>query len=82
MNLERLLESVGKQIFIKYYDYFQNIEKYSKLYGIDKERFIISSDAHYLTDMRDKENSFSIDDGLRDDEVRRLIFEILRRASK
>lgn len=31
MNLERLLESVGKQIFIKYYDYFQNIEKYSNL---------------------------------------------------
>ena len=60
----------------------ENIEKYSKLYGIDKERFIISSDAHYLTDMRDKENCFSIDDGLRDDEVRRLIFEILRRASK
>ena len=58
----------------------ENVEKYSKLYGIQPERFIISSDAHYLTDMRDKENYFEIDDELQDpDAIRSRLFEILRR---
>ena len=40
----------------------ENIDIYSKKYGIDKNRFIVSSDAHYLTDLRDKEFYFELDD--------------------
>ncbi len=40
----------------------ENIEKYSSKYGIPKERFIISSDAHILTNMREHENYFDLDD--------------------
>ena len=58
----------------------ENVETYSEKFGIDKERFIISSDAHYLTSMRDKENYFDIDDEPYSSAlVRRKIFEILRR---
>ena len=58
----------------------ENAEIYSKKYGIDKERFIISSDAHYLTSMRDRENYFDIDDEPYSSAlVRHKIFEILRR---
>ena len=58
----------------------ENIPAYSEKYGIDKDRFIISSDAHYLTSMRDKENYFDIDDEPYSSAlVRRRLFEILRR---
>ena len=57
----------------------ENIPSYSDKYGIDKDRFIISSDAHYLTSMRDKENYFDIDDEPYSSAlVRRRLFEILR----
>ncbi len=57
-----------------------NIEEYSTLYGIASDRFIISSDAHYLTDMRDKENYFEIEDKLQDhDTIRQRLFQLLRR---
>ena len=39
-----------------------NIPEFSEKYGIAKEHFIISSDAHYLTDMRDNEFYFELDD--------------------
>ena len=39
-----------------------NIPEFSERYGISKERFIVSSDAHYLTDMRDKEFYFELED--------------------
>ena len=54
------------------------IEKFSKEYSIDKDRFIVSSDAHYLTDMRDKENFFTLSSEKRDDIVAEL-FELFRR---
>ena len=54
------------------------IERISNEYSIDKERFIVSSDAHYLTDMRDKENFFTLSSGNRDDIVAEL-FEFFRR---
>ena len=54
------------------------IEKISNEYSIDKERFIVSSDAHYLTDMRDKENFFTLSSENRDDIVAEL-FEFFRR---
>lgn len=60
-----------------------NIDEYSVLYGIPAERFIISSDAHYLTDMRDKENYFEIEDEPQDTSlIRSRLFEILRRQGK
>ena len=36
--------------------------EYVKKYSLEDKRVIISSDAHYLTDMRDKENYFELDD--------------------
>ena len=60
-----------------------SVEEYSRIYGISPERFIISSDAHYLTDMRDKENYFEIEDELSDASIiRSRLFEILRRRRK
>lgn len=58
----------------------EKVGYYSKRYGIPAERFIISSDAHHLTDMRDKEFYFDLDTADDSpDEVRRKLFELLRR---
>ena len=56
-----------------------NLEKYSELYGIPRDRFIISSDSHYLTDMRDKENYFELEDLQDPSAIRSRLFEQLRR---
>lgn len=57
----------------------EKIDEYSERYSIPKERFIVSSDAHYLTDMRDRQNYFEISDEPSGDEViRHRLFEILR----
>lgn len=67
------------------FDYYElhdlsKLAEYSSRYGIPEDRFIISSDAHRLTDLRDKENYLVLPDGLKtDDEIRDEIFEILRR---
>lgn len=56
------------------------LEEFSRLYDIPKDRFIISSDAHYLTDMRDKENFFDLDDEPYSSAlVRHRLFELLKR---
>ncbi len=48
-------------------------------YGLDTERFIISSDAHYLSDMRDAESFFLLDAERSDSlAVRRELFRLLR----
>ena len=58
----------------------KNIEEYSERYSIPKDRFIISSDAHYLTDMRDGECFFEIECDEHDEEtIRHELFEYLRR---
>lgn len=57
----------------------EKVAEYSERYGIPKERFIISSDAHHLTDMRDKEFYFDLDtENDAPDEVRRKLFTLLR----
>lgn len=67
------------------FDYYELHDKsklfeYSSRYNISKDRFLISSDAHRLTDLQDNENYLEIDDGLySDDEIRAQIFSILRR---
>ena len=66
------------------FDYFELhdgslIEEYSKKHGIDKDRFIVSSDAHYLTSFRDKENFFELDCERNPNTVRKKLFELLRK---
>lgn len=63
--------------FFELHDGFK-LNEYSKAYGIDKSRFIISSDAHLLTSIKDKENYFELDCERDPDEVRKKLFEILR----
>lgn len=68
------------------FDYFElhsgeRIDEFSEKYGIAKERFIISSDAHYLTDLRDKEFYFELDDEpYSSARVRSELFKVLRRS--
>ncbi len=53
-------------------------DEYSEKYGIDKNRFIISSDAHLLTSIKDKENYFELDCEREPSVVRKKLFELLR----
>ncbi len=54
--------------------------EYSKKHGIPEDRFVISSDAHQLTSMRDKEFFFDLEtDSDSPEEVRRMLFEMFRR---
>ena len=56
------------------------IDEFSAQYNIPKDRFIISSDAHYLTDMRDKEYFIDLDDEPYSSSlVRKRLFEYLKR---
>jgi len=58
-------------------------DEYSRRYGIPKENIIISSDAHNLPDIRDKENYFVLDAERGDHEtVRKRLFELLRGGNK
>lgn len=53
--------------------------EYVKKYSLEDKRVIISSDAHYLTDMRDKENYFELDDEPYSSAlVRSNLFKLLR----
>ena len=55
-------------------------EEFASRYGIDKDRFIISSDAHYLEGLKDKENFLMLDCAGDDEKaVRKALFELLRR---
>ena len=57
----------------------EKIKEYSEKYGIPRERFIVSSDAHTLGDVSDSENFFLIkDEPYSSDLVRRRLFELLR----
>lgn len=40
----------------------ERVEEYIKKYSLEDKMVIISSDAHYLENMRDKENYFELDD--------------------
>ncbi len=54
-------------------------EEFSKTYGISADRFIIDSDAHYLTDMRDKEAFFELAENDNPEIIRKSLFEFLKR---
>jgi len=53
-------------------------EKYAEEFSLRDMKVIISSDAHYLGDIRDGENYFEFNDGLSPEELRRAIFSYLR----
>ena len=58
----------------------ENVSEYVKKYSLGDKTVIISSDAHILTDMRERENYFEIDDEPYSSEsVRHNLFEILRK---
>ena len=57
----------------------EKISDFSEKYSLSKKRIVISSDAHYLTDIRDGENYFDLDAKKTDEaEVRRQLFKLLR----
>ena len=55
------------------------IPEYERKFSLDGKVKVISSDAHYLTDIKDKENFFEIDDEpYSSAKVRKALFSILR----
>ena len=57
----------------------ENIDEYKEKYLLEDKKIIVSSDAHILTSMRDKENYFFLDDEpYSSSNVRNRLFEYLR----
>ncbi len=57
----------------------ENIEEYKAKYSIDDKMILVGSDAHYLTDLREENPYFEIDDEPYSSElVRKKLFERLR----
>jgi len=57
----------------------ENIPEYKEKYGLDDKKIIVCSDSHYLTDMRDENSYFMIDDEPYSSAlVRKKVFEYLR----
>ncbi len=55
-----------------------NVDEYKAKYLLENRQLIISSDAHSLTQMRDKENSFELDcEPISDELVRKHLFQKL-----
>lgn len=63
---------------VEFHD-IKNIDEYVKKYGLEDKKCVVSSDAHYLTDMRDENCYFLIDDEPYSSAlVRKRVFEYLR----
>lgn len=58
----------------------ENITAYKEKYAISDKLIVISSDSHYLTDIKDKENYFEIDQSYSDEEISRFIVNLLRKG--
>ena len=56
----------------------RNIEYYVENYALGNKIPIVSSDAHYLSDIRDGENYFEFDDGANENQVREALIKLLR----
>lgn len=55
------------------------ISEYTELLGLGDKTIVISSDAHYLTDINDKKYFFELEcDGSSPDEVRAALFKLLK----
>ena len=58
----------------------EKIGEYVEKYALYDKKVIVSSDAHYLTDMREENNYFELDDEpYSSDKVRHELFEFLKR---
>lgn len=58
----------------------EKIDEYVEKYALYDKKVIVSSDAHYLTDMREENNYFELDDEpYSSDKVRHELFEFLKR---
>ena len=79
-----VLGSLPEDIPFDYYELHDSamIEEYSKRFGISRSRFIVSSDAHYLTEFRDKECYFELEDNEDQKEIIKQLFDVLRRPRK
>ncbi len=80
-SITAVLGTVPNDIGFKFYELHENenASGASEKYNLDKTRFIISSDAHCLTDMRDAENFFLLEaDKSEPNSVRRELFHHLR----
>lgn len=55
------------------------IEEFSLKYGIAADRFIIDSDSHYLTDIRDKNFFFELEESDDHEMIRKKLFDYLKR---
>ncbi len=55
-----------------------NIKYYVENYSLGDKIPIVSSDAHYLSDIRDGSNYFEFDDGANEQEVREALIKLLR----
>ena len=57
----------------------EKIAEYTQKYGLNNKKIIVSSDAHYLENIKDKENCFELDDEpYSGDLVRKNLIEYLR----
>ena len=56
----------------------RNINYYVENYSLDGKIPIVSSDAHYLSDIRDGKNYFEFDDDADDDAIRMALIKLLR----
>lgn len=80
-SITAILGTVPSDAKFKLYELHsaESAEEASKTYGIDKARFVISSDAHYLTDMRDKDAFLLLDvENDTPSAVRKALFDFLR----
>lgn len=80
-SITAVLGQIPPDAEFKYFELHdaKSIDRCEKTYGISKERFIISSDAHCLSDIKDKENYFLLDaQKSLPDEVRKELFKLLR----
>ncbi len=55
------------------------VEEYTEKYALQDKLIIISSDAHYLTGIKDKENYIELDAESGGNEIRHALFEKLRK---
>ncbi len=56
------------------------MQDYCDKIGFSKEQFVVSSDAHYLWDIKEKTDYFTLDAKTHGDELRKSLFEFLRGA--
>lgn len=63
---------------VEFYD-AKNRDKYIKKYSLQDKKIIVSSDAHYLTQIKDKENYFLLPDNLTNaNQIVKALFDFLR----